>query len=106
MSEETVIPVLPCASLGETLGFFRALGFEVTHEQEWPYAYGAVRWGGAELHFHGTGARTIPRASAASCLVMVPGVEAPHREFVESLRGSLGRVPTAGFPHITRLRPG
>jgi hypothetical protein len=80
MSDEIVIPVLPCASLGETLGFFRALGLEVTHEQEWPYAYGAVRWGGAELHFHGTGARTIPRASAASCLVMVPGVEAPHPE--------------------------
>jgi catechol 2,3-dioxygenase-like lactoylglutathione lyase family enzyme len=27
------IPVLPCAALPETLAFYRALGFEVTHQQ-------------------------------------------------------------------------
>lgn len=33
MTDDTVIPVLPCGSLGQTLDFYRALGFEVTHQR-------------------------------------------------------------------------
>ncbi|MGH3811427.1 MAG: hypothetical protein ACRDUV_03080 [Pseudonocardiaceae bacterium] len=48
MTDDEVIPVLPCGALGETLGYYRALGFEVTHQQTWLYVYGAVRRGGAQ----------------------------------------------------------
>jgi hypothetical protein len=48
---ESTIPLLPCKSLEETLTFYRALSFEVTHEQTTPYLYGAVRRGEVDLHF-------------------------------------------------------
>jgi hypothetical protein len=106
MANQQVIPVLPCKLLGETLDFYRALGFEVTHKQNEPYAYGGVRWGSADLHFYGGFKRLDPKDSTNSCLVMVDEVEGPHRSFIENLRASLGVVPTAGFPRITRLRKG
>jgi catechol 2,3-dioxygenase-like lactoylglutathione lyase family enzyme len=53
MANDSVIPLLPCVSLEETLDFYRALGFEVTHEQTWPYAYGSVFRNGVNLHFYG-----------------------------------------------------
>jgi catechol 2,3-dioxygenase-like lactoylglutathione lyase family enzyme len=31
MNDESAIPVFPCASPDETLEFYQALGFEVTH---------------------------------------------------------------------------
>lgn len=105
MAEETIIPMLPCDSLSEVLGFYRDLGFEVTHEQETPYAYGAVRRGGIDLHFH------PPKGSArkgpgGTCLVIVPKVGPYHEAFSDALRAKHGKVPTAGHPRITRLMKG
>jgi len=103
MTDETTVPLLPCESLAETLDFYRALGFEVTHEQDEPYVYAAVRRGGVALHFHrfkGQGGKT------GSCLAIVPDVGAYHRAFADGLRARYGRVPTAGLPRITRLRQG
>lgn len=102
---ETTIPVFPCNSLDETLEFYRALGFTVTHEQTKPYLYGAVQRGEVELHFaHLTGRTTKP--AAGCCLAIVPAVESYHRAFADGLRAHYGRVPTASHPRITRLRPG
>jgi hypothetical protein len=106
MASDSVIPMLPCVSLEETLGFYRALGFEVTHEQTWPYTYGAVSRNGVDLHFYGGFKGFDPAKSYASCLVMVDDIEAPHREFFDGLRRAFGRIPTAGIPRITRLRKG
>ncbi|MGH3778749.1 MAG: glyoxalase [Pseudonocardiaceae bacterium] len=106
MTDDEVIPVLPCGVLGETLDFYRALGFEVTHQQTWPYVYGAVRRGGAQLHFYGGFTRQDPTKAFSTCLVMVQEVEGPHRAFVDSLKQAFGKLPTAGFPRITRLRKG
>jgi hypothetical protein len=101
-----VIPVLPCISLGETLAFYRALGFAVTHEQTSPYVYGAVAWCGAELHFYGGFKRRDPAKAETSCVVMVDEVAGPHGAFGAGLKQVYGRLPTAGLPRITRLRPG
>lgn len=102
---ETIIPVLPCLSLPETLAFYQALGFSVTHEQTEPYVYGAVQRGAIDLHF--TGARGFAkRPPSEMCLVMVPDIEPYHRAFADGLRRKYGRVPTAGTPRITRYRPG
>jgi catechol 2,3-dioxygenase-like lactoylglutathione lyase family enzyme len=105
MDDETAIPVFPCASPEETLEFYRALGFEVTHEHTKPYVYLAVRRGGLDLHFTG-GGKPDPAGAAGLCLVMVADVAPHHRAFAAALRGKLGRVPTAGRPRITRLRRG
>jgi catechol 2,3-dioxygenase-like lactoylglutathione lyase family enzyme len=92
------IPIFYCKSLDVTLGFYEALGFEVTYRQAKPYLYAAVNCGQVNLHFS-------TRAKNASCLVFVPDVSAYHEAFADALRTHYGRVPTAGAPRLTRLRP-
>lgn len=105
MNDESAIPVFPCASPDETLEFYQALGFEVTHRQLKPYIYLAVKRGGFDLHFVG-GGKPDPEGGSATCLVMVDDVGPHHRAFADALKAKLGRVPTAGLPRITRLRKG
>jgi hypothetical protein len=105
MSGVTTIPVLPCASLPETLAFYQALGFEVTHEQSTPNVYGAIRRGEINLHFMGIKGLN-PAEAYSVCLVMVPEVEGLHRIFAAGLREAYGRLPLAGRPRISRIRPG
>lgn len=102
---ETTIPVFPCRLLEETLDFYQALGFTVTHEQTSPYVYGAVQRGEVALHFTrlkgGAG-----KLGTGMCLVMVQQIGAYHKDFADGLRARYGAVPTAGAPRITRLRLG
>ena len=102
---EAMIPVLPCVSLPDTLAFYRVLGFEVMYEQTRPYVYGATRRGGMNVHFMGIKGLD-PKAAFSTCLVMVPEVEALHATFAGALRGAYGKVPVAGIPRITRMKPG
>lgn len=102
---ETTIPLFPCGSLDETLAFYQALSFEVTYKQDEPYPYGAVRLGEVELHFSRL-TMYGPKTAFGSCLVFVPEVGLYHRRFAEALRLSYGKIPTAGLPRLTRLRPG
>lgn len=102
---ETVIPLLPCGSLAETLNFYRALGFAVTHEQESPYTYGAVQRGEIQLHFSHLRAYGVKKAFGAA-LVFVPDVAVEHRAFADGLRSAYKIIPTSGFPRLARLRKG
>ncbi len=102
-TSESIIPMFPCGSLNETLDFYQTLGFEVTHQQEDPYLYAAVRRGGVELHFSKL---TMWHTKNAVCLIFVPRVAPYHQEFADALRARYGKVPTAGLPRITRLRRG
>jgi len=99
------IPVLPCASMPETLEFYRALGFEVTHEQTHPNVYAATHRGDVHLHFFGL-PRLKPSESYGTCLVIVPEVERLHETFAAALRAKYGKVPLAGVPRITRMKQG
>nr|QKW93683.1 glyoxalase [Vitiosangium cumulatum] len=99
------IPVLPCASMPETLAFYRTLGFEVTHEQTRPNVYAATRRGDVHLHFMGLKGLK-PSESYSTCLVIVPEVEQLHQTFVDGLRQAYGKVPLSGFPRITRMKKG
>jgi len=101
----TTIPLLPSASLPETLSFYRTLGFEVTHEQTTPNAYAATRRGDVHLHFFGL-AGLQPDQGYSACLVIVPELERLHRSFSAALRSKYGALPLAGFPRISRMRPG
>ena len=100
---EQVIPVLPCASLPDTLGFYRLLGFEVTYEQTRPYVYGATRRGDVHVHFSG-GAAAVQQFG--TCLIMVAEVERLHDTFADALRQAYGKLPVKGTPRITRMKPG
>lgn len=99
------IPVLPCASLPDTLRFYRLLGFEVTHEQTRPNVYAATRFLGAHLHFAGPD-RSGSGAGAGTCLLILPEVQALHRTFSQRLREAYGKLPLSGSPRISRMRPG
>lgn len=105
MASATTIPVLPCISLDETLTFYGALGFEVTHQQTRPNVYLATRRGDVNLHFMGMKGLDPDRAYS-TCLVIVPDVEQLHQTFAAALRGLYGRVPVAGRPRISRMKKG
>lgn len=105
MANETTIPMLPCVSIDETLGFYRVLGFEVTYQQTRPNPYAVVRRGGVELHFFGLNGLK-PEEAYSSCLVMVPEVEQLHKVFADALRRAYGKLPIAGFPRLARMKKG
>jgi catechol 2,3-dioxygenase-like lactoylglutathione lyase family enzyme len=105
MSNESAIPVFPCSSPEETLEFYEAIGFEVTYRQTKPYVYLAVKRGGFDLHFYGSGTKTS-EGTFAMCLVMIDEVGPQHGGFTSALKAKYGKVPTAGIPRITRLREG
>ncbi|XXX72133.1 hypothetical protein WMF30_31255 [Sorangium sp. So ce134] len=105
MGEVTTIPVLPSVSMPETLAFYGALGFEVTHQQTTPNVYAATRRGDVHLHFMGL-KRLDPREAYSTCLVLVPEVERLHETFSEGLRHAYGKVPVSGFPRISRMKKG
>ncbi|MDC0675653.1 hypothetical protein [Nannocystis radixulma] len=105
MHPETMIPVLPTVSLTDTFAFYRLLGFEVTYEQTRPYVYASVRRGGMEVHFMGI-KELDPKDAYSTCLVMVPEVEQLHATFAGALRSGYGKLPIAGIPRITRMKPG
>lgn len=105
MASPTTIPVLPCISLAETVTFYGALGYQVTHRQTSPNVYLATRRGDIHLHFMGM-ARLDPDTAYSTCLVIVPEVEALHATFAAALRGLYGKVPVAGRPRISRMKKG
>ncbi|WP_189240976.1 glyoxalase [Planomonospora parontospora] len=104
---ETTVPLMPCASLEETLAFYEALGFEATYRQSRPYVYLALRWSGFQLHFGPAPKGLDPaREESGGCLVMVDAVAPYHAAFVAAMRRVHGKVLSSGLPRITRYRPG
>ena len=105
MTDEVTIPCLPCVSLEETFAFYEMLGFEITYRQRAPNVYGVVRRGACELHFFGLKG-LVPKDAFSTCLVLVSDVEGLHQTFSGAMRQTLGKVPLAGLPRISRMKPG
>lgn len=96
---EKTIPVLPCRSVIETLKFYRALGFEVTYQQEKPSGYAVVQRGDVRLDFFVL-PTLDPAQSYATCYILTPDVDTIREAFVAGLRSWLGIVPTSGIPRL------
>ncbi|MEW9533831.1 glyoxalase [Microbispora sp. NPDC049125] len=104
---ETTVPLMPCASVEETLAFYEALGFEATYRQSKPYVYLALRWSGFQLHFGPAPKGLDPaREESGGCLVMVDAVAPYHAAIVAAMRRVYGKVLSSGLPRITRYRTG
>lgn len=104
---ETTVPLMPCASVEETLAFYEVLGFRATYKQSKPYVYLALEWGGIHLHFVAAPKELEPaREESGGCLVMVDAVAPYHTAFVAAMRRVHGKVLSSGLPRITRYRPG
>ncbi|MEV0358548.1 glyoxalase [Nocardia sp. NPDC050697] len=100
------VPVMWAGELGETLEFYKTLGYEVTHEQSRPYSYGAIHRPGYDLHFFAPPKAGERSTENVGCLVLVAEVEQLHAGFSAALRAKYGKVPARGLPRITRMRPG
>ncbi|QLE73157.1 glyoxalase [Streptomyces rectiverticillatus] len=104
---ETTVPLMPCASVEETLTFYEALGFEVTYKQSKPYVSLMLRWSGFQLCFGPAPKGLDPtREESGCCLIMVDAVAPYHAAFVAAMRRVYGKVLGSGLPRITRYRPG
>lgn len=103
MAGETTTPLLPCASIDETVGFNETLGFRTTYRQQRPNGYLIVVREDLELHFFSMDG-FIPADSYGSCLIGVPDADALYAAFRDGLRGLYGKVPTSGIPRLTRPR--
>ena len=104
-NNSTTIPALPCESMDDMLVFWQAIGFEVTYRQKAPNAYAVVRYeDDYELHFFSL-KQLKPQDNFSACLVIVPEVEELHATFVQRLRNHLGKIPSKGFPRISRMKP-
>ena len=99
------IPILPCISLSDTLSFYGALGFEVTHRQERPSIYAALQRDELHLHFMGI-PKLQPKDAYSACLIVVDRLEPLYTAFCAALRSSYGKLPLKGAPRISRMRPG
>ncbi|HEY8597006.1 MAG TPA: VOC family protein [Thermomicrobiales bacterium] len=101
MVGEITTPLLPCATIEETIGFYEALGFRTTYRQQRPNGYLIVMREDLELHFFSMDG-FIPANSYGSCLIGVPDADALYAAFRDGLRGLYGKVPTSGIPRLTR----
>lgn len=97
----TAIPILPSRSIDEQLNFYQAIGFEVTYRQAKPNLYACVRHSIVELHFFVL-KQLDPANSYSMCYVHVPDVDAVYKEFSENLKKEYGKIPTKGFPRISK----
>jgi catechol 2,3-dioxygenase-like lactoylglutathione lyase family enzyme len=100
---ERTIPILPCRSIDDTLDFYRAIGFEVTYQQQSPNTYAVVQRGGIELQFFVLKALD-PANSYSTCYVLTSDVDALYEAFRSGLRAATGRVPLRGVPRIGALK--
>jgi len=105
-SEWITIPILPCVSIEETLLFFQALGFEITYKQTHPYQYGVVERGGHQLHFGRLKGMDAANNFYTGCLIAVPNAGYVYHEMTQRLKQHIGRVPHAGIPRVSRMKPG
>jgi hypothetical protein len=102
MANEVTIPILPCASIKDTLEFYVALGFEITFQQAKPNTYACVKRDDIELHFF-TLKGYEPKDSYSTCFVRVSNLAGLHQAFSNGLRSHYGKLPIAGIPRISRL---
>ncbi|WP_114560046.1 VOC family protein [Desertihabitans aurantiacus] len=103
MADEVVVPILPCRSLDDVLGFYTALGFETTYRQDRPYPCAGVRRGGIDLQFFALDTFE-PEQSLGSVIIQVSDTGVFFDELAAGLRAAYGRLPVTGIPRITRPR--
>lgn len=98
----SVIPIFPCKSIDEQLAFYQALGFELTYRQAKPNLYACVRHRMMEIHFFVL-KQLEPSNSYSMCYVSVTDVDALYKEFCENLKRAYQKVPSKGYPRITKV---
>jgi hypothetical protein len=94
MADDTSIPILPSRNLGNTLDFYRRLGFDGFIHSHGGYAI--LMRGKLELHFTEQ-ADVVPEKSTSCCYLRVAKVDDLYWEF------SRAELPRAGIPRQDAL---
>jgi catechol 2,3-dioxygenase-like lactoylglutathione lyase family enzyme len=103
MANERTYPCLPCPDLDEAIAFYEALGFTRTYRQLKPNPYAVVALEEIQIHLFGMD-NFNPADSYGSVIVVVPDPDALYQSFATGLRAAYKKLPTVGFPRITRPR--
>jgi hypothetical protein len=98
MSNEKVIPMLPCTSINETLEFYQALGFEITYQQAKPNMFASVRYKFIELQFF-----VKKNWSPSFCYISVTNVDEVYQAFASGLKAKYGKILSKGNSRITKV---
>ena len=89
---DLAIPILPSRAVGDTVAFYKRLGFE-GGAHEFDSGYAILRRGGIELHFF-THPDLVPAESSAGCYIRVLDVDSFYRSC------SLSDLPRTGIPRV------
>ena len=92
---DLAIPILPSRAVGETVAFYKRLGFE-GGAHEFDSGYAILRRGAVELHFF-THRELVPAESSAGCYIRVLDVESIYKSFSSS------QLPRSGIPRMEVL---
>jgi catechol 2,3-dioxygenase-like lactoylglutathione lyase family enzyme len=103
MANERTYPCLPCADLDGSIAFYGSLGFTRSYRQVRPNPYAVVARDEIQIHLFGIDG-FVPADSYGSVIVVVPDPDRLYRDFAAGLRATLGKLPVAGIPRITRPR--
>jgi catechol 2,3-dioxygenase-like lactoylglutathione lyase family enzyme len=103
VADERTYPCLPCSDLDQAITFYQALGFVRTYRQIAPNPYGVVAREDLQIHLFGMPGFN-PAESYGNVIVVVPDVDALYHAFAAGLRAAYGKLPTVGFPRMTRPR--
>ncbi|MGB5257454.1 MAG: VOC family protein [Woeseiaceae bacterium] len=92
---DQAIPILPSRSLGDSVDFYKRLGFEGgVHEFNSNYAI--LQRGAVELHFF-THKELVPDESSAGCYIRVLDVDSIYSSFLTQ------QLPRKGIPRMDLL---
>jgi catechol 2,3-dioxygenase-like lactoylglutathione lyase family enzyme len=103
MANERTYPCLPCPDLDQAIAFYEALGFTRTYRQLKPNPYAVVMLEEIQIHLFGMD-NFDPADSYGSVIIVVPDPDALYQSFATGLRAVYKKLPTVGFPRITRPR--
>src|SRR5262245_6877719 len=104
MANERTCPCLPCGDIDQAIAFYEALGFARKYRQKAPNPY-AVVMRGEDFQIHLCGMPDFdPEKSYGTAIVVVPDVDELYQSFAAGLRRAYGKLPTVGFPRVTRPR--
>jgi catechol 2,3-dioxygenase-like lactoylglutathione lyase family enzyme len=92
---DLAIPILPSRDIGDTVAFYKRLGFE-GGAHEFDASYAILRRGVVELHFF-RHRGLVPAESSAGCYIRVSDVESIYRAF------SMSQLPRKGIPRVEGL---
>jgi hypothetical protein len=103
LSKSFAIPMLPSASIKETLEFYQAIGAVITYQQKAPNNYVGLKIRDIEIHFFGL--KQLKReGNYSTCYLIVDDIDTLYNVCRDGLKSVYGKVPIRGIPRINQVK--